>query len=168
MSTNILCIAYSANKERNVPLTILRLVYISQAFASSDRIYYDWKVAVLTQLGMNASIIVACAPFLKPVMDQLQPGWATSNVRTGLGYNTIVGKSRNDTTGYAMGSVVKSKTSIGPQEPWIDNPVASPNLAYIAHEAMHSIPGDNEAGKCAIRRTNSFEVESKPGYFRKT
>lgn len=80
-----------------------------------DRVYADWLVAVSTQVAMNVSIIVACVPFLKPLMDHLQPGWSTSNVRTGLGFNTIAPRGGTTTSaqggyGYTMGSVVKSSS----------------------------------------------------------
>jgi len=97
-----------------IPLTILRLIYLNEAFKSPDRVLYDWKVAVVTQIGMNVSIITACVPFLKPVMAQLQPGWSTGNVQKGIGYNTIMERSGRDTSGYAIGSVTKSHSNTTP------------------------------------------------------
>ena len=93
---------------RTTPLIVVRLVYIFQAFNTSDRVFAEWRCAVVTQLTMNLSIIVACVPFLKTVINHLQPGWSTSNVRVGLGFKTIANLEANSRSGFAMGSVVRS------------------------------------------------------------
>ena len=72
--------------KRDVPLFALRIFYLTQALQSSDRTYAEFKETVATEVALNASIILACVPFMKPLLDNLQPGWSTSNVERGFGY----------------------------------------------------------------------------------
>jgi len=61
---------------------------------------------------MNTSIMITCLPFLKLLMEQLQPGWATSDIRHGVGYNLTYGKKSRSTVTHSdrfpVGSVVAS------------------------------------------------------------
>ena len=77
-----------------------------ELFDSADQTYDAFKVVVTTQISMNVSIILACVPFLKPLLDNIHSGWSTSDTRTGLGFNSIV--DNFSTTNFALGSVVKS------------------------------------------------------------
>lgn len=63
-----------------IPLAILRIVYLSSAAKSSDRTFADFNTVMVTEIDMNLSIIFACFPFLKPVMDGLQTGLLTSDI----------------------------------------------------------------------------------------
>lgn len=90
-----------------VPIIISRIVYISRTSVLIDRTSVEWTAAVVTTVAMNVSIILSCVPYLKPFINNLQSGWSSSNVRTGLGYSSIVSK---DVQSYAIGSVVKKST----------------------------------------------------------
>jgi hypothetical protein len=61
---------------------------------------------------MNTSIMITCLPFLKPLMEQLQPGWTTSDIRHGVGFNLTYGKKSRSTLThsdrFALGSVFAS------------------------------------------------------------
>ncbi|KAF2266928.1 hypothetical protein CC78DRAFT_614733 [Lojkania enalia] len=48
---------------------------------------------ILTSVIMNASIAIACLPFMKTLMESLQPGWSTGQVRPGVGYDIMVTKT---------------------------------------------------------------------------
>ena len=113
---------------RIFPPTVVRLVYISWAFNNNDQVFAEWRVAVVTQVAMNTSIIVACVPFLKPVMEHLQPGWSTSNVRVGIGFNTIAASEAVSRSGFATGSVVKSGLVHGARQQISDGDLGMSNL----------------------------------------
>jgi hypothetical protein len=72
----------------------------------------EGRAAIATAVAMNTSIMVTCLPFLKPLMEQLQPGWATSDVRHGVGYILTYGKNSRSTVTHSdrfpAGSVVAS------------------------------------------------------------
>ncbi|KAI9757777.1 MAG: hypothetical protein M4579_003313 [Chaenotheca gracillima] len=76
----IVCIAF-ASRIILIPLIILRLVFLSSAISSSDKTF-DYRDTVFTSLAdANASILVACIPFLKPFMNSLDSGLLTSDLR---------------------------------------------------------------------------------------
>lgn len=56
------------------------MVYLSSASRSSDRTFADFNTAIVTEIDMNLSIVFACFPFLKPVMDGLQTGLLNSDI----------------------------------------------------------------------------------------
>jgi len=64
-----------------LPLTILRLVYISSTATSADPTYAAVPTALTTVININLSIILACIPFLKPFLDSLQIGMFNSDPR---------------------------------------------------------------------------------------
>jgi hypothetical protein len=72
----------------------------------------EGRAAIATAVVMNTSVMVTCIPFLKPLMEQLQPGWSTSDIRRGVGYNMTYGKKSRSTIAHSdrfpMGSVVAS------------------------------------------------------------
>ena len=64
-----------------MPVIILRLVYLQIALTSSDKTF-DYRDTVFTTLtSVNASVLVACIPFLKPFMIGLESGLLTSDLR---------------------------------------------------------------------------------------
>ncbi|MCJ1318975.1 hypothetical protein MMC15_004307 [Xylographa vitiligo] len=64
-----------------LPLTILRLVYISSTTPSTDPTFAAVPTALTTVVNINLSIILACIPFLKPFLDSLQIGMFNSDPR---------------------------------------------------------------------------------------
>lgn len=84
------------------------MVYLSSASKSSDRTFADFNTTIVTEIDMNLSIIFACFPFLKPVMDGLQTGLLNSDIHildikkpgtgtdSSFGLSTWSKKSRQD------------------------------------------------------------------------
>jgi hypothetical protein len=68
-------------------------------------------------------------------MDNLQPGWSTSDVVRGVGYNIMTGKSAIKSGQYPMGSVVS-------------NEVRNTNKSGMAKSE-------------GIKRTDAFDIESQ-------
>ena len=68
---------------RTIPAVILRIYYIYHGDGHMGD--EEDRVAIATAIAMNTSVLVTCLPFLKPLMEQLQPGWATSDIRHGVG-----------------------------------------------------------------------------------
>lgn len=60
---------------------------------------------------MNTSLVLTCVPFLKPLMEALQPGWSTSDVVQGVGYNVMYGKSSISSGKYPVGSVISGQSA---------------------------------------------------------
>jgi len=69
---------------------------------------------------MNASILMACIPFLKVLMEHLQQGWTTSDVRRGVGFTVAYGKTVTSSSRFPSGSVlaqdIKVPSSTGSPE----------------------------------------------------
>lgn len=96
----------------------------------------ETDVAIATTLLMNTSLIMTCIPFLKPLMDNLQPGWSTSDVVRGVGYNMMYGKNTTIRSGqYPMGSVVSGQ--------------------------VRSDNGTGTGNRKGIERTKTFDIESR-------
>lgn len=150
---------------RYMPLIVLRLVFITQSYESPDRTYNDFKVVVATQVGMNVSIILACVPFLKPLLDNLHPGWSTSDVRTGLGYNSMADSiaRRN----YAIGSVVKSanQSKIGQRSAtrpqWVKTGMKHSHTVTATGDPAESRPNSGNSDKMMIQHTTGYTVQSE-------
>ena len=149
----------------SVPLTALRLFYITQALGSSDRTYELFTATVVTQVGMNVSIIVTCIPFVKQFLDHIQPGWSTSDIRTGLGYNTIMGRSGKD---YPMGSVVKSANHTNTTDiqktgqPWSEDGILESRTFTATIEPRAPTPGGSVLEGTKLRQTIGCIMHSEP------
>ncbi|MCJ1376853.1 hypothetical protein MMC20_008098 [Loxospora ochrophaea] len=92
-----------AGRALMLPVTILRLVYISSAYHSLDRTYADFNTVITTVVDVNISIILACIPFLKPFVDSLQIGLFNSDPRI-----LVPIKARDERTGYDLSWLSKS------------------------------------------------------------
>lgn len=64
-----------------IPVIILRLIYLHSALASSDKTFDYRDATYATLANVNASVLVACIPFLKPFMKGLDSGLLTSDLR---------------------------------------------------------------------------------------
>ena len=84
------------------------LVGLKLAFLQSIKSSPHWNItpdnatgAMLSAAILNASMVITCLPFLRPLMEYLQPGWSTSDIstgflRAGFGYSNM--ESRLSTT----------------------------------------------------------------------
>ena len=124
---------------RTIPAVAFRLFYLYRL--NYGRIgHEEGPAAIATAVAMNTSIMITCFPFLKPLMEQLQPGWATSDIRHGVGYNLNYGKkSRSAVTvsnRFPVGSVVASggKRSKNNHSIGLDATVESIELGSIDDE----------------------------------
>jgi hypothetical protein len=61
---------------------------------------------IATAVLMNTSVVLTCVPFLKPLMEALQPGWSTSDVVQGVGYNVMHGNGLIRSRHYPIGGVI--------------------------------------------------------------
>lgn len=121
---------------------MFRLIYIYRADAPYGS--GDWdptskeaEVAIATAVLMNTSVVMTCVPFLKPLMEHLQPGWSTNDVVKGVGYNAIYGKGSIHSGQYPMGSVISGQSGNSSHSKRIQAPLVE------------------------IKRTDMFKVESK-------
>lgn len=95
---------------------IFRLVHlydvdISTASATWDPTSQETDVAIATAIVMNTSLVLTCVPFLKPLMEALRPGWSTSDVVQGVGYNVMYGKNSISSGQYPQGSVISGRST---------------------------------------------------------
>ena len=74
-----------------VPLVILRLVFLSLQPAT-DPSFSSANTVIVTSAHANVSIIAACIPFFKPVMDAMQSGVMNPDVRIRSGGGEGLGK----------------------------------------------------------------------------
>ncbi|KAJ5746114.1 hypothetical protein N7520_011296 [Penicillium odoratum] len=83
---------------------ICQLVYASQTKSSADSSWDTWTVAVSTQMTQALSIITACSPQFKPVLDSLQSsgmgiggsGYGSKNRTYGYGTSHKLSRGRTD------------------------------------------------------------------------
>lgn len=79
--------------DRIPPLTMFRLCQMKMASHSRDPTYNNVNASIITQLAMNLSVIVACVPFSKSIMEDVKSG-----ILGGLPIKTTVNSSSNDST----------------------------------------------------------------------
>jgi len=89
MQNNVLLPTPTSNRDPNLtksifrllPLVVLRLVCLTSALSSPNK-PFDYRTTVFATLAnINASVLVACIPFLKPFMKGLDSGLLTSDLR---------------------------------------------------------------------------------------
>ncbi|KAF8246428.1 hypothetical protein K440DRAFT_368190 [Wilcoxina mikolae CBS 423.85] len=149
-----------------IPLTILRLIYISSASKSSDKPFDDFNTAVTTEVGMNLAIVLACFPFIKTFMDSVQTGLLTAKL------HTAGGKSVRSGASYAMGSfgsygkmsagknsVAKESTATCRSGQWMDEPNTHTTITAAIREDVESRSSSGGSDRMIIRQTNDIAVE---------
>ena len=73
---------YNANATHSlIPVIIARLFYLHRALISTDKPFDYRDAAFATLANVNASVLLACIPFLKPFMKGLDSGLLTSDLR---------------------------------------------------------------------------------------
>ena len=151
-----------------VPVIILRLVYLHTAFHSSDKTF-DYRDVVFTTLAdVNASVLVACIPFLKPFMVGLESGLLTSDLRV-RGPKTSL--FLNSSSGKASGNNSKNQShplkNISAQRT-LDSDLGHLHNTNIQHDVsiahdppQHDFESRTSAGsdKMIIKRTTEWNVD---------
>ncbi|KAF2205644.1 hypothetical protein GQ43DRAFT_287693 [Delitschia confertaspora ATCC 74209] len=89
----ILMLVFSLRSLSVIPIGF-KLHYIFQLQSASrsnltNEFFNEENLVITTAMTMNTNIVVTCIPFMKTVMEYLQPGWSTSDVRQGAGYNMM-------------------------------------------------------------------------------
>jgi hypothetical protein len=101
-------------RESVIAPIVFRLVHIYQADISHGSPNWDptmknTETAIAIAVLMNTSLVLTCVPFLKPLMEALQPGWSTSDVVQGVGYSVMYGKGAIKFAQYPIGSVISGR-----------------------------------------------------------
>ncbi|KAF2877608.1 hypothetical protein BDV95DRAFT_664267 [Massariosphaeria phaeospora] len=114
--TKYVLVAVFAARIIIIPPITLRIIYIFKAdrehrVAHWNTTMADASVAICTSVTMSTSILITCIPFLKPLIEHLQPGWSTSDVRRGIGYSIMAGKTVIGSKQFPNGSVLRSKVA---------------------------------------------------------
>ncbi|KAF1958518.1 hypothetical protein CC80DRAFT_409231, partial [Byssothecium circinans] len=65
-----------------IPLIVLRLFYVLKNHGSNEPTYDDFISAILTLVCVYSAVVVACIPFLKPVLRGIQSGVMGGNIRS--------------------------------------------------------------------------------------
>ena len=140
-------------------MTVLRLRYIASGSRSLDQTYDDFNVIMTTEIGMNFSIITTCLPFLKPVIDSLQPGGLKSEVHTKPSHHSS----------YALRSVRKSSQRFDPRpcpsdsQGWLQDPDGPNTVISAGNWAGPSRSSSRGSQTMAITQQFDLEVRSDPG-----
>lgn len=66
---------------RVIPLSILRIYYLTSALDASDPTFEFYRPVLTTSIQTNLGIIVACLPFFRPFIESLESGLLTSDLR---------------------------------------------------------------------------------------
>jgi hypothetical protein len=81
---------------------------LSSASKSSDQSFDGFKSILIMEIHVTFSIITACIPFLTPVMNSLQTGILSSDLRSLPGRQTAQGYRYN----YPLGSIGKGSSGL--------------------------------------------------------
>ena len=73
--------AYVLTQPRTIPLAVLRLVYLYKVYHSSDTAMSAVIAALVIVVHTNYCIVASCLPFLKPLIDSLDIGLMTNDIR---------------------------------------------------------------------------------------
>ena len=142
------------------------MIYLSSAAKSTDRTFADFNTAIVTEIDMNLSIIFACFPFLKPVMDGLQTGLLTSDIHildtkkpatgtdSSFGLSTWSKKSRQDANKIYQGPHQRLNT----QESITQPVIAAAGNDWADVESMEK---DEESAK-GIKKTTAIALHYGP------
>ena len=109
-----------------------------------------------TEIGMNFSIITTCLPFLKPVIDSLQPGGLKSEVHTNPSHHSS----------YALRSLRKSSQRLDPRprpsdsQRWLQDPDGPNTVISAGNGAGPSRSSSRET--MTITQQFDLEVRSDP------
>jgi hypothetical protein len=144
-----------------IPLTIIRIVYLNASAESNDHPYDDLTRVMITSVLVNFSIIITAIPFLKPVMDGLQTGILTSDLRS------LGGSAMLRSTSYALGPLGKSGASnTDPPSTWRKGA----GLGYSATAASIPVerdwritPGSDRKNEMTIQRRMTVSVQYAEG-----
>lgn len=71
-----------------------------------DPTFQETNIAIATAVLMNTNLVLTCVPFLKPLMEALQPGWSTSDLVKGIGYNATPRRNIIMSGDFPTGSVI--------------------------------------------------------------
>ncbi|MCJ1451252.1 hypothetical protein MMC28_001588 [Mycoblastus sanguinarius] len=137
-----------------IPLTILRLVFLTSASKSLDHTYDDFNTVLITEFGMTLGIIMSCLPFLKAILDDLQAGVLTPEVRVASGL-----PPHRKTSSYALRSLARNGRKSNAQtvpdtsQHWLKEP--------IQHDTSISAAGDDEASPRNSYGTQNMYIRQK-------
>ena len=112
-----------------------------------------------TEIGMNFSIITTCFPFLKPVIDSLQPGGLKSEVHTTPTHHSS----------YALRSLRKSNQRFDPHprpsdsQRWLQDPDGPDTVISAGNWAGPSRNSSRRSQNMIITQKFDLEVWSDPG-----
>ncbi|KAL8632394.1 hypothetical protein Q9189_001871 [Teloschistes chrysophthalmus] len=156
------------------PIVILRLIYLDTAFTSDNQTFYYRRTVFCMLADVNASVLVACIPFLKPFMQGLESGLLTSDLRVrgptkslfaNLSSDMEVGKGRKD-NGYPLNRISgnKSKSGISRHPSRSNGRFADEPLGHRVN--IHHQPPDRDfesrtstgSDKMIIKQTTEFNV----------
>ena len=114
-----------------------------------------------TEIAMNFSIITTCLPFLKPVIDSLQPG----------GLNLEVHTKPSHHSSYALRSLRKSSQRYDPRprpsdsQRWLQDPDGPNTVISAGNWAGPSRSSSRRSQTMIITQKFDLEVQSDPGPF---
>lgn len=81
---------------RTLPLIILRLIYLyNLSHSTADITWRSFNLALVTVLHADISIIAACIPFFKPIVDSLSVGMIANDLHFSLESNESLSPTPN-------------------------------------------------------------------------
>ncbi|KAK4691727.1 hypothetical protein P7C71_g5338, partial [Lecanoromycetidae sp. Uapishka_2] len=161
------------------PLVVLRLVYLAPALSSSDK-PFDYRNSIFVTLAdTNASVLVACIPFLKPFMQGLDSGLLTSDLRvrgpkTSLFANMSSGRNTHNNSkerSYALRKVSNKDATVGSDLGRLRNDGVRNEVSVVHDPPQHDFESRTSAGsdKMIIKKTTDWNVyhdgdQTEPGH----
>lgn len=81
---------------RTLPLVILRLIYLyNLSHTATDTTWRSFSLALVTVLHADISIVAACIPFFKPIVDSLSVGMIANDLHFSLESNESLSPTPN-------------------------------------------------------------------------
>ncbi|MCJ1355582.1 MAG: hypothetical protein MMC33_005574 [Icmadophila ericetorum] len=145
-----------------VPLTILRLIYITSTSKSADHTWDEFDAVATTQIIVNLSVVVACIPFLKPFLDSLQTGAISGNIRLKpLSDNSAAKKAANSLRSRKDNAGNGASFHFGSQHNWMDSSITHTTLITTdGHsEPVTANGSSNSSESMRIKQTTGVTVQ---------
>lgn len=162
----ILTMGVFSTKLLTTPLTILRLRYIASTSLSLDQTYDDFNTITITEIGMNFSIITTCFPFLKTIIDNLQPGVLTSEVHTSSSHHSYTKRANHALRSLGKRSQ-KSDLQRLPSDSrqWLNEPGRYDTVTSAGSRVGTSRSSSHGSQTLIIKQKTDFEVRCEDGTF---
>ena len=145
----------NTHRTRTIPLIVARMVLLFGNLQNpdSDLTYNTFNTAIIMEIHTMLSIVVACFPFTKPLMDSLSTGLLTSDLRSA----TARSAARSRYPRFGLSSIRSPKIVSDAKREWF-GPSVSGNFSTL-DSGEHELTETSHPKDMVINRTITTTVE---------